>query len=118
MAGSKLKSRVEASGILEVVISMVVIVVVFGIAIMIYTNILRGSLTVKKIKAQALLKEILIKDEQQLNNTTQFLTLQNFRIEQEVEPFGDDAKLAVIRLSAYDQNQQEIAELLKVIINE
>ena len=60
MAGRKLiRTKIMASTILEVIVAMVIIVVVFGIAMMIYTNVLRMSLSVKKIQAQAILKETL-----------------------------------------------------------
>ena len=52
MAGRKLiRTKIMASTILEVIVAMVIIVVVFGIAMMIYTNVLRMSLSVKKIQA-------------------------------------------------------------------
>jgi len=117
MAGSKLDGRVKASTILEVIVSMIVIVIVFGIAMMIYTNVLRLSLSAKKLRVQALLQEIMLKAEQTTANTTQSFTIDDFRIEQEAKPYHDESGLTTIHLTAYDQNQQKIAELQKVIIN-
>jgi hypothetical protein len=48
MAGNKLNTKLSASNILEVIVSMVIIVIVFGIAMMIYSNVLRFSLSAKK----------------------------------------------------------------------
>lgn len=118
MAGSKLKGRVNGSTIMEVVVSMVIIVLVFGIAIMIYSNVLRLSLSAKKLRAQALLQETMLKAEQTTGNITQSLTLDDFRVEQEVKSYHNDSKLTEIHLTAYDRNQQKIAELQKVIINQ
>ncbi len=115
MAGSKLNSRVQASSILEVIVSMVVIVVVFSIAMMIYTNVLRLSLSAKKIRAQALLQETMLNAEQDTAKTTQTFNIDDFRIEQEVKPYQDNNTLMDIHLTAYDQNQQKIAEMEKVI---
>lgn len=117
MAGRKLniQTRVRASSILEVVISMVIIVLVFGIAMMIYTNVSRLSLSVKKIRAQALLRETLIRAEQIPYQANRSLTIGDFRIEQEVNPFEADTSLNQIHLTAYDANQQKIAELKKII---
>ena len=116
MAGSKLNTRIKASTILEVIISMIVIVIVFGIAMMIYTNVLRLSLSTKKLKAQALLQETMLKAEQTTANTTQSLTIDDFRIEQEAGSYNKESNLTLIHLTAYDQNQQKIAELQKVIV--
>lgn len=118
MAGSKLNRRVKASTILEVIVSMIIIVIVFGIAMMIYTNVLRVSLSVKKLRAQALLQETMIKAEQATGNTNQSLTIDDFRIEQEVTQYNNQSNLTTIHLTAYDQNQQKVTELQKVIISQ
>ncbi|WP_259071776.1 hypothetical protein HDF24_25520 [Mucilaginibacter sp. X4EP1] len=115
MAGGKLNTRVRASTIMEVVVSMVIIVVVFGIAMMIYTNVLRVSVSAKKLRAQALLREALFNAERDATKITQTFTVDDFRIEQEVKPSAQDKNLSDIHLTAYDQNQQKIAELEKVI---
>ena len=115
MAGSKLKGQLPASSILEVIVSMVIIVIVFGIAMMIYTNVLRLSLSIKKLKVEALLQETMLKAERNTENITQSVTISDFRIEQEVKPYQDIAGLTEIHLTAFDANQQKIAELQKVI---
>ena len=117
MAGSKLKGRVQASTILEVVISMVIIVVVFGIAMMIYTNVLRMSLSVKKLKARALLNEMAMNAEHSPADATTVVIADDFRIEQETKPYNGNAALIEIHLTAYDSNKQKIAELQQIITN-
>ena len=116
MAGSKLKAGVQASTILEVVISMVIIVIVFGIAMMIFTNVLRLSLSVKKLKAQALLNELVLKAEHGAD-AVQSVTINDFNIEQEVKPYDNNTSLMEIHLTAFDGNKQKVAELRQVIIN-
>lgn len=118
MAGSKLKSTVRASSLLEVVISMVIIVAVFGIAMMIYTNVLRSSLSSQKLKAEALLKEAAFTAEHNAVNTAQTFTAEDFRIEQEIKPYRGNTALIELHLTAYDQNQQKIAELQEVLLNQ
>jgi len=119
MAGGKLKysGRLKASSILEVIISMIVILLVFGIAMMISANVMRSSLSVKKINAEALLHELLIKVEENKENSTQTFTLGDFRVEQEIKTYNSDPALIDIHLTAYDINQEKVAELQKVIIN-
>jgi Tfp pilus assembly protein PilV len=77
MAGSKLiiQHKLKASTIIEVLISMVIIMVVFGMAMMIYANVIRSSLSVKKVRAEAILNEILTNDEKANNNSTQVLNI-------------------------------------------
>jgi type II secretory pathway pseudopilin PulG len=111
MAGNKVK----ASTILEVLISMVIIIVVFGIAMMIYANVTQSSLSVKKIKAEAVLNGYLQTAEKSTGNTTQSFTVDSLRIEQTIKSYNTEKNLVEIDLVAYDAGQQKVAELHKVI---
>jgi hypothetical protein len=117
MAGSKLncRKRTAASSLLEVLIAMILILLVFGIAMTISANVFRSSLSVKKIRAQALLQDILLKLEQNKTNSTQTYTLGDLRIEQEISAYPAGEQLIEVHLTAYDENQQQVAELQKVI---
>lgn len=114
MAGSKL--TVKASTILEVVVSMVIIVVVFGITMMIYSNVMRYSPSAKKLKAELILQETMIKLQQQPGSVVESTIIDDFKIEQKTEPYGGNPALLKILLTAFDQNQQKVAELQKVIL--
>jgi type II secretory pathway pseudopilin PulG len=52
--------KVEASTLVEVLIAMVVIMVVFSVAIGVFSNVLSGGVSLKKIQAQAQM-EVIIK---------------------------------------------------------
>jgi Tfp pilus assembly protein PilV len=118
MAGSKLtlETKVKASTILEVLISMIIIILVFGIAMMIYSNVTRLSLSVKKIQAQAILQGLMTNIEQSKENTSQSIIAGDYTIEQSVKSYNDKTNLVDVRLTAYDDNHQEVAELQKVMI--
>jgi type II secretory pathway pseudopilin PulG len=118
MAGNKIDVRatVNASTILEVVIAMVLIVVVFSIAMMIFANVTSSSLSVKKIRAQAVLHEALLNAEKKGDSTSLSLNIEDFRIEQAIKPYHQTNQLYEIHLTAYDANQQKVTELEKVIL--
>lgn len=113
-----LKSKLSGSSIIEALISMVVIMVVFGIAMMIYANIIQSSLSVKKIKAQAILNQTLQIDESSANNISTTFTVDGLSIEQTVKNYNNENNLTEIDLSAYDANGKELTTLRKVIINQ
>jgi hypothetical protein len=119
MAGGELKynSRVKASTMLEVIISMIIILLVFTIAMMISANVMRSSLSVKKINAQAVLHELLIKAEQNKEVHSQIFTTDDFRVVQDIKPDENFQNLLNIHLTAYDTNQEKVAELQKIIAN-
>jgi len=121
MAGSKLigASKVQASTILEVIIAMVVIMLVFGIAMMIFTNITRSSLSVKKIQAQAILNETELSLEKIKDDTGHIVAVSgDFRIDQTIKNYNGNKSLFEIDLVAYDINQQKVSELHKVILSD
>ncbi len=102
---------------MEVLIAMILIIAVFGIAMMIFTNVMNSSPSVKKIRAQALLQETLLAAEGSTSVVSQSIAAGEFRIEQEVKPYNDNMALIDIHLSAFDQNQQKVADLEKIILN-
>lgn len=118
MAGIEvnLRQRVRASSLLEVVVSMVIIVVVFGLAMMMMANITRGALSTKKIHARSILKTALMDGESQKEWSNKTVTIDSVTVEQEVTPYN--AGLLEIHLTAYDANNEKIAELRKVVIED
>ena len=118
MAGATLtyNARVKSSTILEVLISMIFIIVVFGIAMMIYTNVMRQSLSVQQMHAQAILQDFLAKAENQSYNTSDSFMVDSLRIEQGISAAEADSSLISIHLAAYDKNEKMLAELNKMII--
>ena len=119
MAGSKLNTgyKLRGSTILEVIVSMIIIIVVFGIAMMIFTNVSRLSLSAKKLKVQAALQEALLQAEQTADHSEKTLTIDDLSIRQEVIPFENAPGLSIITVTAFDINQEQIGQLKKVIVN-
>lgn len=115
MARIKLNGKVKASSILETVISMVVIVTVFTIALMIFGNVQRLSLSAKKVKVDGILNEALLTAEKAPSITKQSFTVDNFRIEEEISAYNNTTNLYLISLVAYDPNQEKIAQLKEVV---
>jgi type II secretory pathway pseudopilin PulG len=118
MAGGKVKmqKKLKASTIIEVLIAMILIIVVFGIAMMIFTNVVNSGLSVKKIRAEALLQQALLSAERSDNLVSQSVPVDDFTIVEEVKAYNGNTALTDIHLTALDQNQQKVAELEKVIL--
>ncbi|WP_121810188.1 hypothetical protein [Mucilaginibacter kameinonensis] len=118
MAGSKLRTglRIQGSTLLEVIISMIIIIVVFGIAMMIFTNVSRSSLSVQKLSAQAILQETLLAAEQTGGQTDEKISIEDLTITQEIKPLENQPGLSVVTLTAFNPNHEQIAQLKKVIV--
>jgi len=118
MAGRKLilKSRVKASTVLEVVVSMVIIVLVFGTGMMIYGNVTRMSLSAQKLRAQAVLAQTMKAMQEAASTQDGKSLIAGFTVERKVKPYDGNAKLLEVDLKAYDENNQLLAELNQLIL--
>ena len=118
MAGRKLivKSRVKASIVLEVVVSMVVIVLVFGTAMIIYGNVTRMSLSAQKLRAQAVLAQTMKAVQDTASTQSIKSVIAGFTVERTVKPYDGNTKLLEVDLKAYDENNQLLAELNQLIL--
>ncbi|OKS87281.1 hypothetical protein RG47T_2740 [Mucilaginibacter polytrichastri] len=108
----------QASSILEVVIAMVIIVFVIGIALMILSNVLRLSLSVKQVKANAILQQELIKTNQTGNVSDEILHINEWRMEKIFKSSNLGGSLLEADFTLYDQNNTRITELKSMIIHE
>jgi len=120
MAGSKVNytGKIKASTMVEVVVAMAMIMVVFSLAMMIFANVSQSALSVKKVQAEAILRDILLKASQASGNTTQSFNVGDFRIEEVVQNYQDQKNLSEIELTAYDVNQNKVATFQQVIISQ
>ena len=118
MVGRKLilAQKIAGSTIIEVLIAMTVILLVFSIAITIWQNIMRSSLSISKLNAEARLRERLLYIEQNPATGNETVTSGDFRIEQEVKPFNGDSHLEEVHLVAFDLNNAKAAEINKVLL--
>jgi Tfp pilus assembly protein PilV len=118
MAGRKLivTKKVTGSTIIEVLIAMTIILLVFGIAMMIFGNIMRSSLSVSRLSAESLLRERLLYIEQNPQAGNETITSGSLQIEQDIKPYESNAHLEEVHLVAHDLNNQKAAEVSKVIL--
>lgn len=111
-----LKIKARASSFVEVLIAMVVILVVFAIAMMIYSNVLRLSLSIKKLKAQAILHDIILQDEKSGGVSARNVLVDEYNVEVKSSIVQGSNGLLLVHLTAYDRNQAKITDLQKIII--
>lgn len=117
MAGIKLDldRRVKASTVLEVIVSMVIIIVVFGTAMMIYANVSRMSVSAQKIKAQGILNQVMKNMKDVGPGSNQESIIDGFTVERSVKYYNENDKLFEVDLMAYDENKQLLAEIHELI---
>lgn len=119
MAGSELKVssltvKLRASTLLEVVVSMVLIVVVFTIALTIYTNVLKLSLSIRKLKARAVLSEFALRADSGSSVSSQNFNQGELRVEQQVDAYKGNNGLQQVSLTAFDEEGMPLDSVKKI----
>lgn len=103
---------------MEVVIAMVLIIIVFGIAMSIFANVFRTSLSAKQLKAQATLQDIFLTSGPGQIFETRTFQSGDFTISQMVSPYGSSTDLVCVQLEAFDKNNESTAVSRKIILVE
>jgi hypothetical protein len=118
MVRIQLNPKIKASTLLEVIISMVVIMVVFGIAMMIFSKITTFSISGKASRARAALEYQLTKIEKAKIFTNESLVAGDFNIDQTAMPYRSFDNLLLLTLTAYDTNNKVVAQLRRIEIKQ
>jgi type II secretory pathway pseudopilin PulG len=110
----KIRHRVAGSSILEVVIAMVIIIMVLGVSLTIYSNVMRQSLSQAKLHAQLAVQQSF----QQAREGKQILAIPDtaIMIEQEETPYEEGSRLLNIHVKAFNRDHELLAEGRTIII--
>lgn len=114
----KFRRKLPGSTLMEVVIAMAIIILVFGIAMMIYTNVTRLSLSARKVRAAAILQDLLLQANNRTDNSDRSIRVDEFRIEQKITRLQNEPGLSEIELTAFGENQGQVAQVQQIISNE
>lgn len=115
MKQSLLNKTLKGSSLVEVLVAMVVIMIVFSIAMAIFTNVTKLSLSTKKYKAQAILEQVLIQVEKFPEDGHKKFTQHEFMIDQEVTGYLDKPGLKRVNISILDEQGEHLLQIRKVI---
>lgn len=96
---------------------MVVIVAVLGIALTIFTNVLRSSLSARKLRAQAILDQATLQAGQHPEQVPADTLSSGWQLVQESRAYEAGSRLQLVHLSLYDENHALVAEASTIIIN-
>jgi hypothetical protein len=103
LKGTLFKAKVKASTLLEVVVSMVLIVVVFTLALTIYSNVLKLSLSVRKLRAHAVISALALRADSGSSASSETFTEGDLRVEQQASLYQGKAGLQQVSLTAFDE---------------
>jgi len=116
MARNQVSHRLKASSLIEVIIAMVVIVVIFSTAMMIFSNVLLSSPSARKLRARATLKDALVLAEGSGGATDSTYQAGELTVERRYSAYPAAPALYLLRISVLGTGAQDsIAVLRKVV---
>ncbi len=110
-----MQGKFKASTLAEVIVAMVIMVSVFGIGMMIFTNVMRLSLSAKKIKAAAIVQGQLENAAATGQLPDEAIQIEEFKIVSRQVQVDNEPGLVVLQLIAYDAGQEKVIEAEEII---
>lgn len=118
MVGSKVvfkAQRIPASSLLEVVVSLLIIIIVFSVATMIYSNLARQATSDKQVIAYTVLQGQADKMRRDIQMTDARLDTLGIRFVFVSKIYAANDRLKILELKAYD-GDRKISEIKKLVI--
>lgn len=113
----KADTKVPASTLLEVLVSMLIIMIVFSIAIGIYTRITSSQLSLSSRKAQQYMQRILAESKENKNWSDETLFADSISYKKTITDYPGYSDLLLISIQA-EQNGKELAEMKEIVKKE
>ncbi len=111
---AKLKGKLRASTLLEVIVAMVVILIVFVLATGIYANVMRVSPSVKQQQVKALISGLIEKSIAESNWNDEEIEVDSIYLLKKVLPYQDFIDLKLLQVIAIEQNK-EIGNIKRIV---
>lgn len=116
MDGMKM-SRIKASSLLETIIALMVIMIVFGIAMTIYVNVMKNSTSLSELKASLKLEELARETKEKKSYFDESFNDESTLIEKKVKKYNDREGLLLLDFQAYDKTNKRLAERKEIILD-
>lgn len=104
--------KVKASTLIEVLISMVILSISFGLGIMIYFNTLNRSSTYLKLKAESLIQQEYCNI---INGSQEDLESDNLKITTTTNSYVGNPNLQLLEISITDLSNKEVSQSTFII---
>ena len=111
-----LTKKVKASTLIEVMVAMIIVMISFGIAMIIYINVTRSDNQVQKLKVQLLLNETAIKTSNENSFMDEKTETDGIFVNKTVNSYNGIPGLNFLLLEAFDANGKKIAERKELVI--
>ena len=111
---AKLRGKIKASTLLEVIVAMVVILIVFVLATGIYANVMRSSPSVKQQRVKAIISGLIAESIAAGNWKDEVIAIDSMAFQKTVTPYQAYPDLRLVQVVAIEQGK-EISVVKRVV---
>jgi len=111
-------TKLKASSLFETIVALMVTMLVFGIAMTIYVNVLRNSTSLADFKASLRLEQLAKETKESKRFIDESFEEGNVSIEKRVGKYQNKEGLLLLELEAFDQTKRKLAEHKEILIEE
>ncbi|MDT3403748.1 type II secretion system protein [Mucilaginibacter terrae] len=116
MAQLKWKHKFDGSTVVEVIVAMVIIMIVLGLGLTIYSNVMRQSIPARQIRARMIVKKVFMSAQLQPEVTNE-QSFGSWHARYEASPYRHNEKLLEVQVVVSDENGNRITESRQLVIN-
>lgn len=107
--------KIRGATLFEALISMIIIMMCFGISLMIYLNLVQGENKRKKVNGNCFIDKLAWETKEKNNFTNEKIVTETLIIEKTVQPYLQVKNLSILTFIASDKNNQLVAKRRELI---
>jgi hypothetical protein len=111
-----LKTQLKASTLIEALVAMVIVMICFGIASMIYVNVLNADNNRIQLKAHLIVSDLAQKAKTTSTFLDEKIETEGLVIQKSIEGYHDIPNLSVLKFVAFDKKGKVITEYKELFI--
>ena len=118
MARVRINSSVNASSLFETIVALMVIMIVFGIAMTIYVNVMKNSTSLSELNASLQLDRLARETKEKKSYFDETIENESTVIEKKIKKYNDKGGLLLLDIQAFDKTKKKLAERKEIIRDE
>lgn len=107
--------KLNASSLLETILALLITMLVFGIASMIYVNVLKSGVSLSGLSHRLMLEKMAEETKQKKTYVSERFTEDNFIVDKTIEPYSLQSGLLLLTISLYDSKETLLEEYKELI---
>ncbi len=111
-----LTRKLKASSLIEVMVALIIVMVCFGIAMIIYLNVSQSDRQLQRLKGKLILNEIAIKTKNENSYIDDKIEFESINVNKTINPYNGIPGISLLLLEAYDLNGNKIVERKELVI--